>query len=385
MKTLTVLGSTGSIGQSVLEVISWYPGEFEVVGLTTRKNIEILASQIEKFHPRLVGVEDREAARILRREFPSLRIEEGEEGIEQVAREEVDMVVVAIVGMAALSPTLSALPRVKEVALANKEILVSGGALLMEEFRRNKVRIFPLDSEPCGIYQLLEGRNREEIKRVIITASGGPFYSRNKRELWEITPQEALRHPVWKMGDKITIDSATLMNKGFEVIVVRWLFDLEISCIDVLIHPEAKIHALVEMKDGFIYSVLSPPDMKYVINYILHYPERRVFPSPQDPLLTPFHFSLPDETKFPALRIARDVLLKGGTFPAVLNAANEVAVSSFIQGKIKFPQIWELCEEVLRRYHPYPYTWEGIWQADHWAREEMERLVRENEKVETLP
>ncbi|MCD6521384.1 1-deoxy-D-xylulose-5-phosphate reductoisomerase, partial [Candidatus Calescamantes bacterium] len=264
MKTISILGSTGSIGKSVLEVISHYSEEFQVIGLTTRRNFQIIQRQIKKFNPKIVGIVDPVTAEKVKRNFPSLKIEVGEEGIVRVAKEKVDILVVAIVGIAALKPTLAAIQHNHTIALANKEIIVASGKLFMEEVKKRKIQILPLDSEPCAIFQVYKNIKRDDVKRVIITASGGPFYNLKEKELWEVTPEMALKHPVWQMGQKITIDSATLMNKGFEIITIHWLFDLQMEEIQVVIHPEAKIHAMVELKDGFTFSLLSPPDMKYV-------------------------------------------------------------------------------------------------------------------------
>ncbi len=381
MKTISILGSTGSIGKSVLEVISHYSEGFRVIGLTTRKNFQIIQRQIKKYNPKIVGIVDPVIAEKVKKNFPSLNIEVGEEGIVKVAKEKVDILVVAIVGIAALKPTLAAIQHNHTIALANKEIIVASGKLLMEEVKKREIQILPLDSEPCAIFQIYKNIKRDDVKRVIITASGGPFYNLNEKKLWEVTPEMALKHPVWQMGQKITIDSATLMNKGFEIITIHWLFDLQMEKIQVVIHPEAKIHAMVELKDGFTFSLLSPPDMKYVINYLLHYPTRTPYPFPTPSLeIESLHFYPPDEKKFPALKLCREAERKGGTTPAVLNACNEVAVEAFLQRKIRFPQIWKLCQEVVKKHTPEPLSWEGMWKADAWAREECRKLVVDYEK-----
>ncbi len=383
MKTLTILGSTGSIGRNVLEVVSNFPEKFKIVGLTSNRNVDVLIEQIHRFNPEVVGIRGRKEAEELKRKFPSLKVEAGEEGIEEVAKQKVDLVIVAIVGIAGLKPTLSAVKKGNDIALANKEILVAGGKVFMEEVKRAGINLFPLDSEHCAIFQILDKFPQSDVKKVIITASGGPFYHLSPEKLCTITVEEALKHPVWKMGKKITIDSATLMNKGFEVITAHWLFDIEWDKIEVVIHPEAIVHAMVEMIDGTTLAFIAPPDMKIPIQYVLTYPEK---------VSSPFHFTLtgfnklsffpPDERKFPALRLTREVGEKGGTYPAVLNASNEVVVEAFLAGEIKFPSIWEICEEVVSKHKSVLNPgWREIFQADSWAREVTSKIVENYEKA----
>ena len=377
MKTITVLGSTGSIGRNVLEIVSLFPEDFKVIGLTCNRNIDLLIEQIKKFSPEIDGIREEEKADYVKKIFPELSVEGGEEGLKKVAKRKSDLVVVAIVGISALFPTLEAIRNGNNIALANKEILVAGGKLFMDEVKKSRITLFPLDSEHCAIFQILEKLPRKKVKNVIITASGGPFYNLSKEEINNITPQQALKHPVWKMGKKITIDSASLMNKGFEVITAHWLFDLNWENIKVVVHPEAVIHAMVEMIDGTTFALFSQPDMRIPIQFVLNYPERKN---------SPFSFSLsqfsklsfqpPDENKFPALRLAKEAGKKGGTYPAVLNACNEYLVEAFISGKIKFPQIWEICEEILQEHKPcYNLKWEEIMDSDKWAREKAKEAV----------
>ncbi len=386
MKRITILGSTGSIGRNVLEVINTVGEEFEVVALSTYQNISLLEEQIKKFSPSMVAVKDEEKGKILKSKFPHLSVLWGEEGILEIARKKVDLVVVAIVGMAALLPTREAIKAGNDLALANKEIVVSTGERLMEEVKKRGVRIFPLDSEHSAIFQILEGKKKEEVEKIILTASGGPFYHCSSDQLYNLSVEEALRHPVWKMGKKITIDSATLMNKGFEVITAHWLFNLDWEKIQVLIHPQAMIHAIVEMRDGFSFALLATPDMKGPIQYVLTYPQRRkgLIKKMKWEELTNLSFFLPDEEKFPALRIAREAGKKGMTYPAVLNAANEVCVQAFLEKKIKFPHIWEISQRVLSSHRPVPNPdWDKLMEADRWGRQEAWKLVEEYEKVTT--
>ncbi len=383
MKAITILGSTGSIGRNVLEVISQFPEKFKVVGLTSNRRVDILIEQIRKFKPQFVAIGERKEAEYLKKTFPSLKIEAGEEGIEKVAGQKADLVVVSIVGMAGLKPTLSAIRTGNDIALANKEILVAGGEVFMQEIKRAGIKLFPLDSEHCAIFQILERFSPKALKKVIITASGGPFYNLSREELATITSKDALKHPVWKMGRKITIDSATLMNKGFEVITAHWLFGIDWNRIEVVIHPEAIVHAMVEMIDGTSLAFISPPDMKLPIQFILTYPER--VPSPCSLAISEFNklsFFPPDEKKFPALRLSREAGEKGGTYPATLNASNEVAVEAFLEGKIGFHSIWEICDEVLSRHQPCLNPgWKEILSADSWAREVTRKIVENYAKV----
>ncbi len=380
MKEITILGSTGSIGQNTLEVVSQLHDQFRVVGLSTRRNIELLRKQVDKFHPRWVAIADEEKGEIFKKNSKGL-LEEvfiGEEGVRKLAGKKVDLVVAAIVGSAGLLPTLEAIKSGNDIALANKEVLVMAGKEVMEEAKKKNVKIFPLDSEHCAIFQSIEGRKEDEIRKVILTASGGPFYNYDVDEFSSIKAKDALSHPVWKMGRKITIDSATLMNKGFEVIAARWLFNLDWDKIEVVIHPQAIIHSLVEFVDGITVAILAYPDMKIPIKYVLTYPERTK--SEFKPIdleeISQLTFFKPDEKKFPALRLAYTAGKIGGTMPAVLNASNEIAVETFLKDKISFPQIWQVTESVIDKHKPkFNHGWEDIWEADRWARKEASSII----------
>jgi 1-deoxy-D-xylulose-5-phosphate reductoisomerase len=380
MKEITILGSTGSIGQNTLEVVSRLPGQFRVVGLATRQNIELLKKQVDKFHPKWVAIADEEKGEDFKKNSKEL-LEEvfiGDEGVKKLAAKKVDLVVAAIVGSAGMLPTLEAIRNGNDIALSNKEVLVMAGKEVMEEAKKRKVRIFPLDSEHCAIFESIEGRKEDEIRKVILTASGGPFYDYDVDEFSSIKAKDALHHPVWKMGEKITIDSATLMNKGFEVIAARWLFNLDWDRIEVVIHPQAVIHSLVEFVDGITVAILAHPDMKIPIKYVLTYPKR--MKSEFKPVdldeISQLTFSKPNEEKFPALRLAYTAGKVGGTMPAVLNASNEVAVEAFLKDKITFPQIWQTTESVMDKHtSKLNHDWEDIWEADRWARKEASSII----------
>lgn len=380
MKEITILGSTGSIGQNTLAVVSQLRDQFRVAGLGTRRNIELLKKQVDKFHPRWVAIADEEKGEIFKKNSKGL-VEEvfiGAEGTRKLAGKKVDLVVAAIVGSAGMMPTLEAIKTGNDIALANKEVLVIAGKEVMEEAKKRNVKIFPLDSEHCAIFQSIEKNKKEEIRRIILTASGGPFYNYDVDKFSSIKAKDALSHPVWKMGEKITIDSATLMNKGFEIIAARWLFDIDWDKIEVVIHPQAVIHSLVEFVDGMTFAVLAHPDMKIPIKYVLTYPERTKGDFKPIDLneISKFTFSEPDEVKFPALRLAYTAGKIGGTLPAVLNASNEVAVETFLKDKISFPQIWQVTESVMNKHKPkFNHGWEDIREADRWAREEANSII----------
>ena len=382
MKEITILGSTGSIGRNTLEVISRSPGQFKVVGLSTRGNIELLKEQVVKFHPCWVAVADEKKGEQFKKEWKG-NLEEifiGEEAITKLAGKKVDLIVIAVVGSAGLMPTLEAVKTGNDIALSTKEVLVIAGKEVMQEAKKKNVKIFPLDSEHCAIFQSTENRKQEEIYKIILTASGGPFYNYDVKEFKSIRAKGALAHPVWKMGSKITIDSATLMNKGFEVIAAKWLFDLDWEKIEVVIHPQAIIHSLVEFVDGVTVAILAYPDMKIPIKYVLTYPERTQ--SEFKPIdldeISHLSFSKPDEDKFPALRLAYTAGRTGGTMPAVLNASNEVAVDNFLQDKISFPQIWHVAQSVMGRHKTkFNHNWKDILEADRWARLEAGSIIEE--------
>ncbi len=381
MKRLSVLGSTGSIGVNTLHIVSQFPERFEVVSLSAGRNTELLKRQILQFRPKIVSVLNKELSEALRRELPNVPVEivHGVEGLIQIATHpEVDQVVSAIVGAVGLIPTLSAIKTGKPIALANKESLVMAGKIMMEEARRNRVQILPVDSEHSAIFQALLGHQKEDVHRLILTASGGPFQNSPLSRLHEVTVKEALNHPRWAMGKKITIDSASLMNKGLEVIEAHWLFDIPVKKIVVLIHPQSVVHSMVEYVDGSIVAQMGITDMKIPISYALSFPERLNLNLPpldlsRSEALT---FSPPDLQKFPCLRLAYQSIEVGETMPAILNAANEVAVSAFLEGSLKFTEIPLLLQRVMEEHEVKPvHTIEDILKADHWARERARALL----------
>jgi len=380
MKEIIILGSTGSIGQSTLEVVSQLGGQFKVVGLSARENTPLLAKQVKKFRPKWVAIANERKGEEFKKNFKGLSggIFIGNEGIRKLAGKKVDLVVIALVGSAGLLPTLEAIKSGNDIALSNKEVLVIAGEEVMRQAKKKKVKIFPLDSEHCSIFQTIDNQKKEEIKRVILTASGGPFYNFDKDEFSSVKIKDALAHPTWKMGSKITVDCATLMNKGFEVIAAKWLFNLDWDKIDVIIHPQSIVHSLVEFVDGTVFAVLSDTDMKITVKYILTYPKRIKGALKTIDLIkiAKLTFLKPNEKKFPALRIARSAGRTGGTMPAVLNASNEIAVKAFLEGKISFPQIWQVCELVMRRHtlNTKPSI-SNVLKADNWARLEASSII----------
>ena len=340
-KKIVLLGSTGSIGRNVLRVAAGFPEHFTVIGLSAGWNVELLQQQIETFLPGLVSVADEQAALRLKKLLgPASQTEIiwGQAGNEQVAcLQEADMVVSAIVGAAGLLPTLAAIRSGKDVALANKETLVMAGRLIMDEVKKHQVRLLPIDSEHSAIAQALEAGRKEDVARIILTASGGPFLHLDQDSLWKVTPEQALHHPNWDMGRKISIDSATLMNKGLEVIEAHWLFDVSLDKIEVLVHPQSIVHSLVEFIDGSVVAQLGIPDMRIPIQYALSFPHRFQLDVPVMDFtkITSLTFSMPDLERFPCLKLAYDALESGKTYPAVLNAANEVAVAAFLENRLK--------------------------------------------------
>ncbi|MEN8245915.1 MAG: 1-deoxy-D-xylulose-5-phosphate reductoisomerase, partial [Thermodesulfobacteriota bacterium] len=345
MKHISILGSTGSIGTNALEVMARFPERFRVQALTAKANIGLLAEQVKKFRPAMAVVYDEKGAEELQTLLSGdleVSIRWGEEGyIAAATLEASDIVVGAMVGAAGLLPTLAAIRSGKTIALANKETLVMAGELVMKLAAKHKVRILPVDSEHSAIFQCLEGNRREDLSRILITASGGPFFQRDAGTFGSIRPSDALKHPNWEMGRKITIDSATLMNKGLEVIEAKHLFNIDISRIQVVVHPQSIIHSMVAYRDGSIIAQLGVPDMKGAIALALSYPERLPLqqPLPDFSALGKFSFAEPDLKKFPCLAIAIEACQAGGTFPAVMNAANEIAVAAFLEEKLPFNKI----------------------------------------------
>ena len=381
-KNISLLGSTGSIGRNVLEVVLHNSDRFKVTGMAAGRNIKLLKEQIEIFDPQLVSVTDPALAGDLAQSLPpgwSERIVIGNEGNERVATiPAAEMVISAIVGAAGLTPTLAAIRAGKDIGLANKETLVMAGELVMAEVQRHKVNLHPIDSEHSAIYQGLDAGRHEDVARLILTASGGPFLHHSKEKLQGVTPKQALAHPNWDMGKKISIDSATLMNKGLEIIEARYLFDIEVDRIEVLIHPQSIVHSMVEYQDGSFIAHLGIPDMKIPIAYAMTFPERLNLELPRlDLAASPdLEFHTPDQDKFPALRLAYQVCAKGGTLPAVLNAANEVAVSAFLENIISFPAIASIVETVVENAKADQASDLGsILAADLDARSKAETII----------
>jgi 1-deoxy-D-xylulose-5-phosphate reductoisomerase len=374
MKKLTILGSTGSIGVSTLDVVSAHPEMFTVVALTAGNNLDLLKRQIETFRPEIVSVLTAEKAKKLDKMLSGAKpqIMHGVEGmIAAATASETTMVVAAIVGAAGLVPTTAAIMAGKDVALANKETLVTAGHLVMNMVREHGVKLYPVDSEHCAVFQSMAGHRNEDIARVILTASGGPFLNWGKERLMKATVTDALNHPNWSMGRKITVDSATMMNKGLEVIEARWLFDIPVERIAVNIHPQSIIHSMVEYIDGSVIAQLGVPDMKGPIAYALTYPGR--VPSGVKPLdlttLSGLTFFNPDTERFPALKLAYRAANDGESMPAVMNAANEVAVEAFLEGKIGFMAIAESIEKVMNLHSPQALpSIEAVLEADRWGR-----------------
>ncbi|MEJ2470360.1 MAG: 1-deoxy-D-xylulose-5-phosphate reductoisomerase [Desulfuromonadales bacterium] len=389
MKRLAILGSTGSIGVSTLDIVAQHPDRFRITALTAGRNLALLEEQVARFAPEVVAVPDGEDALQLRNRCgaggPEILC--GTAGMIQVAaRADADMVVSAIVGAAGLEPTLAAIRAGRDVALANKETLVIAGELVMNELVASGGHLFPIDSEHSAIFQSLAGHRMADVRRLILTASGGPFRNRTPEELDHVTPDDALAHPNWSMGRKISIDSATMMNKGLEVIEAHWLFGLPVNKITVHIHPESIVHSMVEYIDGAVMAQLGIPDMKTPIAYALSYPERLPLELPPLDLcrLGTLHFSPPDTRNFPCLGLAYDVIEQGGTYPAVLNAANEVAVEAFLLGQVKFPDIPRAIAAVLARHDGMAATSVAqVLAADAWARQATRAVLNDRQGVHT--
>jgi len=381
MKKIVILGSTGSIGTNALDIIAKFPGKFQAVGLTAGTNVEKLEEQIRAFSPAAVAMADDAAAARLRARCAGLKtaILSGADGLRQVATmPETDLVISAIVGGAGLVPTLAAIKAGKFIALANKEPMVMAGRLMQDEARKHGVRIFPVDSEHSALFQSMEGHRAEDILRLILTASGGPLWNCTKDQLQHVTVEQALKHPNWKMGDKITIDSATLMNKGLEVVEARWLFDIPASKIEVVVHRESIIHSLVEYQDRSVIAQLGLPDMRTPIAYAMNYPERVPLDLPSLNLarIGTLTFFDPDHDKFPCLGLGYEALRTGGTMPAVLNAANEVAVQAFLDRRIGFLGIAGTIRRTMDAHTPVEVaTIEDALGTDAWARAKAGEIV----------
>ena len=375
MKTISILGSTGSIGKQTLEVVSTFPSRLKVVALAAKDEIDLIVEQAKKFQPRLISVLNQEIKEKVLARLSSTKVEihTGEEGLLKVATaSEAQMVVAAIPGAASLPAVLEAVRLKKDIALATKEILVVAGEIFMKEAKTAGIKIYPIDSEHSAIAQCLKGEDKKTIKKIILTASGGPFLRTPIEKFGSLTAKEALKHPTWKMGPKITIDSATLMNKGFEVIEAHYLFELDYSQIEVIVHPESIVHSMIEFVDGSIKAQLGAPDMRIPIQYALLEERRQanLWSRLDFTKISQLTFLKPDKQKFPCLEYAYEAGKAGGTLPSVLNAANEEAVSQFLKGKLNFAQIPAKIKEITAKHqNKLSPNLEDILAADKWARE----------------
>jgi len=384
MKRITLLGSTGSIGVTTLKVVKAHPERFSIVCLGAGKNIRLLVQQILSFKPKVVCVQDRQSAQDLMDALPAQdkpRVLWGTDGFVEISTlEETDTVVSAMTGAAGLVPTYEAIKASKEIALANKETMVMAGRLIMKEARRRGVSVIPIDSEHSAVLQCLQGHNKKDVLRIILTASGGPFHQLDTDNLSQVTPSDALDHPNWEMGPKVTIDSATLMNKGLEVIEAQWLFDIPLERIKILIHPQSIVHSMVEYRDGSMIAQMGIPDMTIPISYALSYPHHLENPLPPLDLtkVGPLTFHEPDFEKFKCLSLALEAAKIGGSMPTVLNASNEVAVEAFLKRKISFLDIPRIISNTMSSHHMEGVdTIEGILEVDAWARKKASTLVKQ--------
>jgi 1-deoxy-D-xylulose-5-phosphate reductoisomerase len=383
MTKISVLGSTGSIGRSTLEVVSRAKGEMKVVGLAAGRNITLLKEQVEEFRPGIVSLERQKDAQEFRQKFQGypLEILFGQEGAEAVSRlAENDIIVSAITGINGLRSTLTAVQSGKRIALANKESMVVAGPLILEAAQVSGAEIIPVDSEHSGVFQCLSGENKKSVKKVILTASGGPFFHLRKQEMRNKTIEEVLDHPRWKMGRKVTVDSATMMNKGLELIEARWLFGLESGQLDILIHPQSIVHSLVEMQDGSVLAQLSPTDMKIPIQYALTYPDRgeALLPSLDLSRVKALEFYEADGKKFPLIKAARWALEEGESVSVALNASNEEAVRAFLEGRIKFTDISETVIELMENHQKTRIgSLEDIYEVDRETRRKTRNIIEQ--------
>lgn len=373
MKNIVLLGSSGSIGESTISVVRSFPDRLRLTGLAVQTNWQRAVEQALEFGVDRICVADKASAEKCRREAPpGVKVFAGEDGLEELAGvDHADIVLCAVVGMAGLKPVLAAVGAGHDVALATKETLVAGGHIVSEACRKTGARLLPVDSEHSAVFQCI-GQSIKDVGRIHLTASGGPFLKRSDVDFDEVTVEQALNHPKWDMGRKVTIDSATLMNKGLEVMEARWLFDVGLDRIDVVIHPESIVHSLVEFIDGSFLAQLSVPDMRFAIQYALSWPERWKSDLPRTDLasIANLSFARPDLRRFPCLGLARAAAETGGTMPAVLNAANEIAVDNFLNGRIRFTGIWETVERVMDKHKVVDSPdLEAIMAADKWARD----------------
>ncbi len=380
MKKVVLLGSTGSIGTSACKVVEDLPNDLELIGLAAGRNVNLLREQVTQFDPQMVSVTDPAAAKEFANEFNGTpNVQYGDEGLVALATlPEADIVLVAIVGTAGLQPALAAIRAGKDIAVASKEILVMAGETVMAEARKHGVKVLAVDSEHSAIFQCLDGKPIDSIRQIWLTASGGPFREKTADEFADITVEQALKHPSWEMGRKITIDSSTLFNKGLEMIEARWLFDIEMPRVKVVVHPQSVIHSMVEFIDGSMLAQLSTPDMCLPIQYALTYPARAASDRVQTSLaeIGRLDFEEPDVERFPALDLARRAGEEGGTFPAVLNAANEVAVEAFCERQLGYLSITESVAAVMDAHEIVAQpSLEEILEADSWARNATQNVI----------
>lgn len=380
MKKISLLGSTGSIGTQCLDIIRENRDKYQVVALACGSNVDLLSEQIEEFSPVLAAVADEKAAQELQKNYPGTEISWGRQGLIDVACADCDMVVNGLMGIRGMEPTYHAIMSGKDVALANKETLVAGGEIIMKAAYEKAIKLLPVDSEHSAIFQCLEGNKGRNINRILLTASGGPFRGFSKEELEHVTLEQALKHPNWSMGKKITIDSATMMNKGLEVIEAKWLFDVDVEKIEILVHPQSILHSAVEFEDKSIIGQMGLADMRIPISFALCYPDR--LPS-KEPGLDFFSqgarmtFEKPDTEVFKCIKLAYESSKAGGTYPVTLNGANETLVELFLKKKIKFTDIQNILERILEAHSPaYNLDLEGIMEADRKARTEAYEQAR---------
>lgn len=381
MKNISILGSTGSIGKQALDVVRQHSNEFNVISLVAHSSVHKIIEQAKEFKPQIVGLINDSHYSLLKTELPNTEIIMGKEALTVAAEQEVaDIVLTAIVGAAGIEPTIKAINKGKDIALANKETLVAAGPLITKLCEENNVNIYPVDSEHSAIYQCLEGQNRENVSKLIITASGGPLRKWSKEDLAKATPKDCLLHPTWNMGNKITIDSSTLFNKGLEVIEAHWLFGFEYDDIDVVVHPQSIIHSMVQMKDGAILAQMGMPDMREPIQYALTAPKRLELTMKKLDFteVMSLDFLPPRRKDFPALDLAYEVGKASGFKPAIFNAANEIAVYAFLDHKIKFNHIFDVVYNVVQAApSEQEFTLENLLKIDEWARKEAAKYIKE--------
>lgn len=380
IKRIILLGSTGSIGTQTLDIVRENPDKFKIVALTCKNRVENLIKQIQEFKPEAVCVGNKEAAAHVSAAFPAIEVNIGDSGLREIAKIDADIVLNALMGISGMAPTYEAILTGKDIALANKETLVAGGSLIMELARENRVKILPVDSEHSAIFQCLEGNQGRNVRRILLTASGGPFRGYSLEQLEQVSLKEALNHPKWSMGRKITIDSATMMNKGLEVIEAKWLFDIEPEKIDIHVHPESIVHSMVEFDDTSIIAQLGLPDMRIPISLALGYPERLQYSGKSLNMFeegASLHFEKPDTNVFECLSMAYEAIENGGSYPILLNGANEELVAMILEGRIEFLDIQRSLRRLMDEHMSIrPETIEDILEIDREARAKARELFR---------